>query len=93
MREKDKKEFVEFSKKRWTNRRRMAWLTLIVTLCYSIGMFALSAERIEALGGIASYFYMFAASVVGCYIGFATLSDNNDMDVIFKGKEHGDEDL
>lgn len=88
----DKDEYVTFSNRRWTNRRRMAWLTLIVTLCYSVGMFVLSPERIAALAPIASYFYMFAGSVVGCYIGFATIGDKNDMDKLF-GKDNENDDV
>lgn len=75
-------DIVDFSNRRWKNRRRMAWLTLGATLCYTFIMMILPSEKIAALAAISSYFYVFAGGVVGSYIGFATLGDKHDMDNI-----------
>jgi len=62
---------------RWRNRRKMAWLSLIAGLMYPLlVLFTDSAE----LGAIAMYFYLFVSSVVGAYIGFATMDDKFQKD-------------
>ena len=57
---------------RWKNRRRMAWISLIAGLAFP--MLLLGTDSRE-LGDIAYPFYIFVGSVVGAYIGFATVDD------------------
>ena len=63
---------------RWKNRRRMAWLSMLAGLVFPL---LILATESPTLGTIAMPFYVFVSAVVGSYIGFATLDDNN-----FKGK-------
>lgn len=57
---------------RWTNRRRMAWITLLAGVGYPLLMLVTANEQ---LGSIAGPFYVFVSAVVGAYIGFATIDD------------------
>ena len=57
---------------RWKNRRKMAWISLLAGLAYPL--LVLFTESTE-LGSIAVPFYIFVSSVVGAYIGFATMDD------------------
>jgi len=57
---------------RWKNRRRMAWISLVAGLAFP--MLLLGTDSRE-LGDIAYPFYLFVGSVVGAYIGFATVDD------------------
>lgn len=57
---------------RWTNRRRMAWLSLIAGLTYPLLVLATDSLQLK---DIAVPFYMFVSAVVGSYIGFATVDD------------------
>jgi len=77
------KEIREYAKKkyilladRWRHRRRMAYIAiismLIVTYCC---LFKLSPEKIKVLENIISWFYLTMGSIVGAYVGFATLDD------------------
>lgn len=55
----------------------MAWVSLIAGLTYPVlVLFTESAE----LGAIATPFYIFVSSVVGAYIGFATMDDKFQKD-------------
>ena len=63
---------------RWKNRRRMAWLTMLAGLAFPL---LILASESPTLGTIAMPFYIFVSAVVGSYMGFATIDDNN-----FKGK-------
>lgn len=54
---------------RWKNRRRMAWLALIGGLSFPALML------VKDLASIAGAFYLFTGSIVGAYIGFATVDD------------------
>jgi hypothetical protein len=63
---------------RWKNRRRMAWLSMLAGLVFPL---LILATESPTLGTIAMPFYIFVSAVVGSYIGFATIDDNN-----FKGK-------
>jgi hypothetical protein len=63
---------------RWKNRRRMAWLSMLAGLVFPL---LILATESPTLGTIAMPFYVFVSAVVGSYIGFATIDDNN-----FKGK-------
>jgi len=63
---------------RWKNRRRMAWLSMLAGLVFPL---LILVTESPTLGDIAMPFYVFVSAVVGSYIGFATIDDNN-----FKGK-------
>ena len=58
--------------RRWRNRRRMAWLSLIAALGYPVLFWAVDSPH---LASIAGPFYLFTGAVVGAYIGFATWED------------------
>ena len=64
-------------KDRWKNRRRMAWLALLAGLGFPLLLFW---EKSESLGALAGAFYIFVGAVVGSYIGWATVDDNNFKD-------------
>lgn len=57
------------NKDRWINRRRMAWAALCSRLLFPI------LHLWTDLSTIAVPFYLFTSSVVGAYIGFATIDD------------------
>ena len=57
---------------RWKNRRHMAWVCMIAGVGYPLLVLGTNSRE---LGEIAVPFYMFIASVVGAYIGFATIDD------------------
>ena len=62
---------------RWKNRRRMAWLSMLAALVFPL---LILVSESPTLGTIAMPFYIFVSAVVGSYMGFATIDDNN-----FKG--------
>ena len=57
---------------RWKNRRRMAWTALIAGLLFPLLLLWPPSDQ---LGAVAGAFYVFVATVVGAYIGFATQDD------------------
>ena len=57
---------------RWKNRRRMAWIALIAGLMFPLLLLYTESNQ---LGSVAGAFYVFVSSVVGAYIGFATIDD------------------
>lgn len=57
---------------RWHNRRRMAWLALAAGLGFPLLLLATESAQ---LGAVAGPFYVFVGTVVGAYIGFATVDD------------------
>lgn len=57
---------------RWKNRRRMAWLSLVAGLAFPLLLLGTESSH---LGELAYPFYFFVGSVVGAYIGFATVDD------------------
>lgn len=61
---------------RWKHRRRMAYLSLcsIMFVTFFL-MFGISVEKIKALENIISWYYITMASIIGAYLGFATLDD------------------
>lgn len=60
---------------RWRNRRRMAWLSLIsILIVTGIMIFYVPEARLTKLEVVITWFYMVMASIVGAYMGFATLS-------------------
>ena len=54
---------------RWKNRRAMAWLAMVAGLIFPVLML------VDDLSGISGAFYLFVGSIVGAYIGFATVDD------------------
>lgn len=61
-------------KLRWQNRRRMAWIALISILVVTIlAFFVVEESRLKLLGDVINMFYLSMASIVGAYVGFATL--------------------
>jgi hypothetical protein len=58
----------------WKNRRRMAWIALfamLVTIC--VLFFSIEESRIEKLSDIITWFFISMSSIVGAYMGFATI--------------------
>ncbi len=61
-------------KSRWKNRRRMAWVALVSILVVTIlAFFVVTESRLKLLGDVINMFYLSMASIVGAYVGFATL--------------------
>lgn len=61
-------------KLRWRNRRKMAWIALISILVVTIlAFFVVEESRLKLLGDVINMFYLSMASIVGAYVGFATL--------------------
>jgi len=54
---------------RWKNRRAMAWLAFTAGILFPFLML------VKDLSSISGAFYLFVGSVVGGYVGFATLDD------------------
>ena len=57
---------------RWTNRRRMAWISLLSGVGYPLLVLLTDSAQLKDIAGS---FYMFVGAVVGSYIGFATVDD------------------
>jgi hypothetical protein len=55
----------------------MAWLSMLAALVFPL---LILVSESPTLGTIAMPFYIFVSAVVGSYMGFATMDDNN-----FKG--------
>lgn len=61
-------------KTRWQNRRRMAWIALISMLVVTgLSFFVVAESRLKLLSDVINMFYLAMASIVGAYVGFATL--------------------
>lgn len=61
---------------RWQHRRRMAYIALvsIIALTYTL-LFHISPEKIKALETVVTWYYITMGSIIGAYVGFATLDD------------------
>ena len=62
-------------KKRWENRRRMAWVSLIsMILVTMLILFTeiVKIERLNVLTEVITWFYFSCASVIGMYMGATT---------------------
>jgi branched-subunit amino acid transport protein len=60
------------NKKRWQNRRRMAWLSLIsMTIITYLILFTnlVPNEKMKILGDVITWYYFCSVSVVGAYMG------------------------
>jgi hypothetical protein len=66
---------VNLMARRWKNRRRMAWLSLIVMFTMTGLVFftdLVPNERMQVLKEPLTWFYFACISVVGAYMGFTT---------------------
>jgi hypothetical protein len=62
-------------KKRWQNRRRMAWISLSsMILMTALILFTnlVPNEKLKILSEVITWYYLTCASVVGAYMGFTT---------------------
>jgi len=61
--------------RRWKNRRRMAWISLISMLLITALIFftnLVEIERLKVLTEVITWFYFSCASIIGAYMGFTT---------------------
>jgi len=61
--------------RRWKNRRRMAWtslLSMIVVTFLILFTNAVSIEKLKVLSEVITWYYLGCVSVVGAYMGFTT---------------------
>jgi len=60
--------------RRWRNRRRMAWISLIsmIALMFILLFGPIPDERIKILAEPLTWFFFAMASVIGAYMGFTT---------------------
>lgn len=61
----------------WKNRRRMAWVSIISGIMFPLLLLFTNSEQ---LGAISAPFYLFVGTVVGAYIGFATMDDKSSRE-------------
>lgn len=61
---------------RWKHRRRMAYMAIlsVMAVTYFL-MFNIPHEKIKVLENIITWFYITMGSIIGAYLGFATLDD------------------
>jgi hypothetical protein len=64
-----KEEEAELRKMR--AQRRMATATLVAMGAFTLAMFFVPIERVEALSGISDLFFLSAAGIVGAYMGMS----------------------
>jgi hypothetical protein len=63
-------------KDNWKNRRRMSWVSLISILVVTyLALFHVPIERLKILEQVITWFYFVMGSIIGAYVGFATLDD------------------
>lgn len=65
------------NKKRWQNRRRMAWTSLISMILVTwMILFTnyVPKEKLEVLSEVITWYYFCSASIIGAYMGFTTWS-------------------
>lgn len=63
-------------KDRWKHRRRMAYIALCAILLVTYAcLFKIETKKLDALEVIITWFYVTMGSIVGAYVGFATLDD------------------
>jgi len=61
---------------RWKHRRRMAYIALFSVLFVTYAcLFNIPADRLSVLKDIVTWFYITMTSIIGAYLGFATLDD------------------
>lgn len=62
-------------KKRWENRRRMAWISLASMVGFTVLIVftdIVPESRLEILAEVITWFYFACSSVIGAYMGFTT---------------------
>lgn len=70
------KTALSLENERWKNRRWMAWICLwSVLIVTGLMMFLVPESRIASLDEVVVWFYVSMASIIGVYIGSATMSD------------------
>jgi len=63
-------------KMRWKNRRRMAYISLLAILTViGLALFIVPIERLKVLEEIITWFFFIMGSIIGSYVGFATLDE------------------
>lgn len=63
-------------KDRWKHRRRMAYIALVAILAVTyVCLFKIDSTKLDALEVIVTWFYVTMGSIIGAYVGFATLDD------------------
>ena len=65
----------ELMQKRWKNRRRMAWVSLLsmTGVTYMILFTNMVPEaRLAVLSEVITWYYFCSASIIGAYMGFTT---------------------
>lgn len=73
--EQAKKSYILLSN-RWKHRRRMAYIALFSILVVTyLCLFKIDSEKIKSLEVIITWFYVTMGSIIGAYVGFATLDD------------------
>ena len=73
--EQAKKSYILLSN-RWKHRRRMAYVALIAILVVTyLSLFKVDKDRLKDLEVIVTWFYVTMGSVIGAYVGCATLDD------------------
>lgn len=73
--EEAKKSYILLSN-RWKHRRRMAYIALFSILIVTyVCLFRVDKDRLNDLEVIVTWFYVTMGSIIGAYVGFATLDD------------------
>ena len=65
----------EMQKKRWKNRRRMAWISLVSMIIVTVSILftdIVEIERLKVLTEVITWFYFSCASIIGMYMGATT---------------------
>jgi len=66
-------ESIEMTNRRWKNRRRMAWTSLVFIIVQTVLLlFIVDPERIKILTEPITWSYFCSAGIVGAYMGAAT---------------------
>ena len=65
---------IDLEKRKWSNRRRMAWFAFISMILVTAALLFAPIElaRIKILSEPITWFYFAMASVIGAYMGFTT---------------------
>jgi uncharacterized membrane protein len=66
---------IDAEKRRWQNRRRMAWVSLVSMIGVTVLILftnIVPVERLNVLSEVITWFYFCCASVIGAYMGFTT---------------------
>lgn len=61
---------------RWKNRRKMAWISILMMVGMTISLFFYVPEaKLDKLQDVISWAYMSFASIIGAYMGLSTYAD------------------